>query len=136
MTLEEFKTLKPGDKVKIIDSPIWGRKYSESSQMDQWRGKIVTVRDIQTTNDGMYTFARMEDDICDIPGGWSWFPWMIDKKVPGVITMEIPEDNGKIVTETELKIIFLKREFAEFREQIKDELTRLKSRIFDYMDKK
>ena len=67
---------------------------------------------------------------------YCWYPWMIAKKVPDTITMEIPEDNGKIYTETEVKIMLLEREFAEFREQIKDELARLKSRLFDYMDKK
>ena len=42
MTLEEFKTLKPGDKVKIIDRPIWGMKNGVP-EMDKRRGEIMTV---------------------------------------------------------------------------------------------
>ena len=130
MTLEEFKTLKPGDKVKIIDTPVSGTKCGVEP-MDKWCGNIMTVRGYECYEEAS-PFIHMEED----PEEWNWYPWMIDKKVPGVITMEIPENGGKILTEAEVKIMLLEREFAEFREQIKDELTRLKSRIFDYMDEK
>ena len=130
MTLEEFKTLKPGDKVKIIDTPVSKTKYGVEP-MDKWCGKIMTIHEYEY-HECTPSFIRMEED----PEEWNWYPWMIDKKVPGVITMEIPENGGKILTEAEVKIMLLEREFAEFREQIKDELTRLKSRIFDYMDEK
>lgn len=134
MTLEEFKELKPGDKVKIINTPV---SYTNNGvpAMNKWCGHIMTVRESAKTDKGS-PFIRMEEDIEFPFDGWCWYPWMIDKKVSGTITMEIPESGGKILTETEVKIMKLKREFAEFREQIKDELTRLKARLFDYMDKK
>ena len=135
MTLEEFKELKPGDKVKIIDTPVSGTKYG-AKPMDKWCGKIMTVRDVEIGADEADTYAHMEEDIDEYLYGWAWYPCMIEKKVSGTITMEIPESGGKILTETEVKIRLLEREFAELREQIEDELTRLKARLFDYMDKK
>lgn len=136
MTLEEFKTLKPGDKVKIIDSPVSEMKNGVP-KMDEWRGQIMTVSSIRTSEIfGPYALMKEETTKEDFINYYCWYPWMIAKKVPDTITMEIPEDNGKIYTETEVKIMLLEREFAEFREQIKDELARLKARLFDYMDKK
>lgn len=131
MTLEEFKTLKPGDKVTLTSGVISNMDYGDPD-MDKYRGRIMTVQEIKTNECSKLMFARLKED----SEGWDWYPWMIAKKVPDTITMEIPEDNGKIYTETEVKIMLLEREFAEFREQIKDELARLKSRLFDYMDKK
>lgn len=135
MTLEEFKELKPGDKVKIIDTPV-SNTGNGVKPMDKYCGKIMTVRKVILSEYEIDTYARMKEDADNILGSWNWYPWMIDKKVSGTITMEIPERGGKILTETEVKIMKLKREFAEFREQIKDELTRLKARLFDYLDKK
>lgn len=135
MTIEEFKTLKPGDKVKIVDTFVSGTKYG-AEPMDNWCGKIMTVRYVKIRVDEEDTYAHMEEDVDEVLDGWSWYPCMIEKKVSGTITMEIPESGDKILTETEVKIMKLKREFAELREQIKDELTRLKARLFDYMDKK
>ena len=136
MTLEEFKELKPGDKVKIIDRPIW-RMKNGAPEMDEWRGQIMTVSSMRTSKI-FGPYALMKDGITKegFINYYCWYPWMIEKKVSGTITMEIPESGGKILTETEVKIMLLEREFAEFREQIKDELTRLKARLFDYMDKK
>lgn len=131
MTLEEFKALKPGDKVKITEGTISNMDYGDPD-MDKYRGRIMTVQKIKTNECIKLMFARLKED----SEGWDWYPWMIDKKVSGVITMEIPENSGKILTETEVKIMLLEREFTEFREQIKDELTRLKTQLFEYMDKK
>ena len=135
MTLEEFKTLRQGDKVNIIDTPVSGTKYG-AVPMDKWCGKIMTVRYVKISVDEEDTYAHMEEDVDEVLDGWSWYPCMIEKKVSGTITMEIPESGDKILTETEVKIMKLEREFAELREQIKDELARLKSRLFDYIDKK
>ena len=117
MTLEEFKTLKPGDKVKIIDTPVSGTKYG-AEPMDKWCGKIMTVRDKKTSYNEMYIFALMEEDEEDVPDGWGWFSWMIEKKVA-----EEDSPDG---------IELLKRENAD----LKAEIVRLKARLFDYMDKK
>ena len=117
MTLEEFKTLKPGDKVKIIDTPVSGTKYG-AVPMDKWCGKIMTVRDKQTSYNGMYIFAHMEEDVDEVLDGWSWYPCMIEKKV----TEEDPPDG----------IELLKRENAD----LKAEIVRLKARLFDYTDEK
>ena len=115
MTLEEFKTLKPGDKVKIIDTPVSKTKYGEE-RMNKWCGKIMTVRDKQTSYNGRYIFALMEEDKEDIPDGWGWFSWMIEKKV----TEEDSPDG----------IELLKRENAD----LKAEIVRLKAWLFDCMD--
>lgn len=136
MTLEEFKELKPGDKVKIIDRPIWGMKNGVP-EMDKCRGQIMTVSSMRTSEIfGPYVIMKEGITKEGFINYYCWYPWMIEKKVSGTITMEIPESGGEILTETEVKIMSLEREFAAFREQIKDELTRLKARLFDYMDKK
>ena len=117
MTREEFKTLKPGDKVKIIDTPVAETKYGAWS-MNKWCGKIMTVRDKRTSYNGKYIFALMEEDKKDIPDGWDWFSWMIEKKV------ETEDSPGGIE--------LLKRENSD----LKAEIVRLKARLFDYMDEK
>lgn len=137
MTLEEFKELKTGDKVKIIDRPIWGMKNGVP-EMDERRGQIMTISSIRTS-EIFGPYAIMKEGITKKEGYvnyYCWYPWMIEKKVSGVITMEIPESGGKIITETEVKIMKLKREFAEFREQVKNEIDRLERLIYCYADKK
>lgn len=116
MTLEEFKELKPGDKVKIIDTPV---SYTNNSvpAMNKWCGHIMTVRESAKTDKGS-PFIRMEEDIEFPFDGWCWYPWMIDKKVA-----EEDSPDG---------IELLKRENAD----LKAEIVRLKARLFDYMDKK
>lgn len=112
MTLEEFKTLKPGDKVKIIDTPVSGTKCGVEP-MDKWCGNIMTVRGYECHEEAS-PFIHMEED----PEEWNWFPWMIDKKF---VSEDSPEG-----------IELLKRENAD----LKAEIVRLKARLFDYMDEK
>ena len=116
MTLEEFKTLKPGDKVKIIDTPVSKTKYS-AEPMDKWCGKIMTVRKLEE-NEEDPPFIRFKEDFEYTFDGWCWYPWMIDKKVT-------EEDSPE-------GIELLKRENAD----LKAEIVRLKARLFDYMDEK
>lgn len=116
MTLEEFKTLKPGDKVKIIDTPVSKTKCGVEP-MDKWCGKIMTVRGDEC-HERFFPSIHMVEDFDDIFFGWCWYPWMIDKKV----TEEDPPEG----------IELLKRENAD----LKAEVVRLKARLFDYMDKK
>lgn len=117
MTLEEFKTLRQGDKVKIIDTPVSGTKYG-AVPMDKWCGKIMTVRYVKISVDEEDTYAHMEEDVDEVLDGWSWYPCMIEKKV---VSADSPDG-----------IELLKRENAD----LKAEIVRLKARLFDYMDKK
>lgn len=116
MTLEEFKTLKPGDKVKIIDTPVSETKCGVEP-MDKWCGKIMTVRRYEY-RELAPPIIYMEEDFDDIFGSWCWYPWMIDKKVT-------EEDSPE-------GIELLKRE----NDELKAEIVRLKARLFDYMDEK
>lgn len=118
MTLEEFKTLRTGDKVKIIDRPIWEMKNGVP-KMDEWRGQIMTVSSIRTSEIfGPYALMKEERTKEDFINYYCWYPWMIDKKVA-----EEDSPDG---------IELLKRENAD----LKAEIVRLKARLFDYMDKK
>lgn len=118
MTLEEFKTLKPGDKVKIIDRPIWGMKNGVP-EMDKCRGEIMTVSSMLTSKIfGPYAIMKEGITKDGFVNYYYWYPWMIDKKV----TEEDSPDG----------IELLKRENAD----LKAEIVRLKARLFDYMDKK
>ena len=119
MTLEEFKELKPGDKVKIIDRPIWDEK-NVIPGMDKFRGQIMTVSSM-LTNETFGLYAIMKEGITKKEGYvnyYCWYPWMIDKKV----TEEDSPDG----------IELLKRENAD----LKSETVRLKAWLFDCMDKK
>lgn len=73
MTQEEFSTLKPGDKVRIVKEKgdKWDGEWDCEGLMDKWLGKVMTVR-------GKDLFrAKMEEDKRE----WSWFPKMIECKV-------------------------------------------------------
>lgn len=118
MTLEEFKTLKPGDKVKIIDRPIWGMENGVPD-MDKYRGEIMTVSSIRTSEIfGPYVIMKEGITKDSVENYYCWYPWMIDKKV---VSADSPEG-----------IELLKRE----NDDLKAEIVRLKARLFDYMDKK
>ena len=115
MTLEEFKTLKPGDKVKIIDTPVSKTKYG-AKDMDKWCGNIMTVCGLEE-NEEDTPFIRAKENFDDPSDGcWCWCPWMIEKKVA-----EEDSPGG---------IELLKRENAD----LKAEIVHLKARLFDYMD--
>lgn len=137
MTLEEFKTLRTGDKVKIIDTPVSETKEG-IDLMDKWRGQIVHVCATQKNDFFGKPYVQIEEDILKDRVHWNWYPWMIEKKVePDSDVIEahfVPE--ARLKFDFEIRAEELEKEFAEFREQIKDELTRLKARLFDYMDKK
>ena len=94
MDIEEFKKLKVGDKVKIVDEKT-GKAWSPRGEMDRWLGKIMTIRDIA----GPGT-VRMREDVGEYGGGgWYWYPHMIDCKVdePATIEMHIIRGNKTIV---------------------------------------
>lgn len=118
MTLEEFKELKSGDKVKIVDRPIWGMKNGVP-EMDKCRGQIMTVSSMLTSETfGPYVIMKEGITKEGFINYYCWYPWMIDKKV---VSEDSPEG-----------IELLKRENAD----LKAGIIRLKARLFDYMDKK
>lgn len=94
MDIKEFKKLKVGDKVKIVDEKT-GKAWSPSGKMDRWLGKIMTIRDIA----GSGTVGMREDVGEYGGGGWNWHPHMIDCKVdePATIEMHIIRGNKTIV---------------------------------------
>lgn len=96
MTQEEFKTLKPGDKVRIVKEKgegCWNKEY----RMDKWLGKVMTVRKILDIYGTIV--ARMEEDEGEYISGWYWYPEMIDCKV-----VDVPS-NAKAQKEDEMRIV-------------------------------
>ena len=74
MTIEEFRTLKPGDKVVIVsewEDPVNGWQ-NHAGKMDRWLGRVMTIRSIGEA------FAFMTEDQEERNGvGWSWAPSLI-----------------------------------------------------------
>lgn len=80
MTQEEFKALKPGDKVRIVKEKKGG-DWNQGGKMDKWLGQVMTVRENECFG------IRMEEDKNDQTDsldslGWYWDPEMIECKVP------------------------------------------------------
>lgn len=79
-----FNSLKPGDKVKIIDAWLpeeddewYPCNENEEGKMDHWLGKVMTVRGVcNFSND-----VRMVEDIHEgvNADGWYWNRYCIDK---------------------------------------------------------
>lgn len=72
----ELKDLKPGDKVKIVDTPPKGSAFTlckdpKSTEMGQYLGKVVTVAQIQPR------CVLIKQD----RGKFAWTPCLIEKKV-------------------------------------------------------
>lgn len=82
----DFESLKPGDKVKIVDAWLpkededgaWGPcNENEEGEMDHWLGKVMTVREVSNfSND-----VRMVEDIHEgiYTDGWYWNRYCIDE---------------------------------------------------------
>lgn len=89
MDIEEFKKLKVGDKVKIVDRRV-GYGWSLAGGMDKWLGKTMTIRHIVDSS-----YAKMKEDAT----GWCWCSHMIDGKVdePATIEMHIIRGNKTVV---------------------------------------
>lgn len=76
MTLEEFRTLLPGDKVAIVDKWPYpgGGQQNKSGKMDKWLGKTMTI----LKNDGSWAFMTEDREAGDRGGsGWTWYPSLI-----------------------------------------------------------
>lgn len=95
MDIEEFKKLKVGDKVKIVDKKT-GDYWSPGGEMYRWLGKIMTIRAIEGTG-----IVKMREDTgsSENPAGWWWHSHMIDRKVvePATIEMHIIRGNKTVV---------------------------------------
>ena len=108
MTQEEFSTLKPGDKVRIVKEKgdKWDGEWDWEGLMDKWLGEVMTVR-------GKDLFrAKMKEDKREGVGGWSWFPKMIECKVEDAPAeakgkkedkMRIVDENGFLVDDEYFK---------------------------------
>ena len=92
MTQEEFSTLKPGDKVRIVMEKR-GEFCNWEEGMDKWLGKAMTVRGIgRTFFRVLYVLMKEDKDEFDGHGG-QWLPEMIDCKVED----EPAEANGEVL---------------------------------------
>lgn len=80
MTQEEFNTLKPGDKVRIVKEKT-GYNWNVNGLMDKWLGEVMTVRGNLETYFGE-AYRLMEEDRKEYKGeGWHWYRNMIECKV-------------------------------------------------------
>lgn len=73
----EFKDLKPGDKIVIVENRTWG--MNDMGLMDKWLGQTVTVKEIG--NGTSVTGLSIVEDQQDRGGrayGWSWQKQMVD----------------------------------------------------------
>lgn len=70
MTEKEFKELKPGDKVKIVDYRT--SIMNSCGKMDKWLGKIMTIKELYVDNDGA---VMVEDE------QWVWNAESIEYKL-------------------------------------------------------
>lgn len=71
----ELSKLKPGAKVKIIDSWVDGCRQNSDGKMDHWLGKVVTVKEIRNK------YFIIEEDYGEFrlqSGHWHWFPNAVD----------------------------------------------------------
>lgn len=95
MDIKEFKKLKVGDKVKIVDKPV-GLYWNLVGGMDKWLGKTMTIR--RFIGDVCVKMKEDSDD-CKDAAGWCWHLHMIDCKVdePATIEMHIIRGNKTIV---------------------------------------
>lgn len=74
MTEEEFKKLKPGDKVRIVKKRVAGMNMD--GEMDKWLGTVMTVRKMLVGG------VQMEEDKGERKDrGWFWNRQMIEYKV-------------------------------------------------------
>lgn len=74
MTEKEFKELKPGDKVKIVDYRT--SIMNTTGKMDEWLGKIMTVKHSCSDSDRVI----MEED-----ERWVWNAESIEYKISGLL---------------------------------------------------
>lgn len=73
MTEERFEFLKPGDKVRIVDEKGYSC-WNPEGKMDEYLGKIMTVKKVNPNDTYGPAYAKMEED----EGIWFWYLDMID----------------------------------------------------------
>lgn len=81
MTKEEFDTLQPGMKFKVVDEWPGNGRQNSAGDMDKWLGCIMTVRERNVryhTLESVRAEEDIEDDDAVVIGGWYWFPELID----------------------------------------------------------
>jgi len=78
MTKQEFKSLKVGDKVKIIaESPKPWVCNQWNECMEEYVGKTVTVERGPLSDSSVGIYVRIKEDGC----AWHWYPHHIEKKI-------------------------------------------------------
>lgn len=89
MTLQELRTLQPGDRVRIVSERL-GANWNEEGRMDHWLGKIMTVRTAAAVCIRSVHMVEDQEEYGD-GRGWAWFPHMID-----CVIMEDPPDDDEL----------------------------------------
>lgn len=80
----DVSTLKPGDRVKIVDRWTDGCNPNPQGRMDMYLGTEMTVREIIIGNTRYQSRAHMEEDRLDRHlGGWNWFGPAIEYVIDG-----------------------------------------------------
>ena len=76
---ELFYSLKAGDKIKIVDKWPEHNIAHNVYSMNEWLGKVVTVRKTMVTDvQGNPQYLKInEDQECN--GGWYWNRYAIEK---------------------------------------------------------
>lgn len=108
MKVEELKTLKAGDRVRIVSERGEGH-WNNEGKMDKWLGKIMTV-DCFVGED----LKMVEDKAENFGCGWYWEAPMIAEKinpctkeihitVDGNKTIAVLKENGKVINRAETK---------------------------------
>ncbi len=105
MDKQQFKNLKVGDKVRIVNKKE-GSSWNNRGLMDKWLGKIMTVRMHN------YSTIKMVEDQKEWDDGWNWHAEMIAEKVGGPEihitidgnkTIAVLKEGGKVVKRAEAK---------------------------------
>lgn len=129
MTKKEFKELKPGDKVKIVDYRTL--IMNVCGKMDEWLGKIMTVKHLYSDSDRV---IMVEDD------RWVWnaesieckisdFPQKITdklknlsyielKKIAEIVEEEIEERKNNYVIDREQAYYYISLEDGKIHKSI------------------
>lgn len=86
ITHDEFKSLQPGDRVRIVSSWTTGQQ-ALGGEMDHWLGKVMTIKyglrgdAVRMVEDeGERTFAEESNY-----SGWFWYEGMIDEIVDDAV---------------------------------------------------
>lgn len=87
MNVTEFKALKIGDLVKIVDG--WEEvrtPYSKHGSMDKWLGQVAMVKERRA--DYIIIYEDSGDGPAEQGGHWRWFADMLEPYDPAAVASE------------------------------------------------